>query len=524
MNTLSHPSRLAVLLGGLSLAGCGRDVVVSDVKLAGVGSNPDDIGPAPDAYGGLVEYNWVNIAGDQIPLALLGLTTFDKAGPSLSAFQAPYVMIYGLSFVMEEDMVAPDAQVGTFASPPAVSGACQTVYEPTAFLNSVADVGDKLSFTSDDGAVRYDLGRYPEIYPPDPRDVFTYYIGLESWRPGARTARTLPADGSTNPEQMSSVVIQPANWTFGATVDLSFPGAIPPKDASIGAIPQPLTAAASDRSLSLPADPGGVMLSWVGPRYDDSGALLQSEGSAAACLQYLAHPDDPSAPEDCSTLATFPEDTLSAPGQIYTGPWDTEDDPDRGEPGVWFRWTGDEASTDTVSVTVRFLGPVDMEDESLLEGYVSVEPTDLAKTAWEAYQGSGSLPTDAAIPEGRRAPVSCEEDDAVTWSIDDSYLTANGDPIPTLQGNPLHTLAEVTCTLDDSQGEDGFFLASATLEDAMDYARRHGGEGAVFYFTRSSSTEIATPPVRDSYGKRRDISPLLVVSRAVTLGRFWYGE
>ena len=45
--------------------------------------------------------------------------------------------------------------------------------------------------------------------------------------------------------------------------------------------------------------------------------------------------------------------------------------------------------------------------------------------------------------------------------------------------------------------------------------------GALFYFNRSTRTAVKTPPVRDAYGQRRDIQPILVVSNAVQIGRMW---
>ena len=59
---------------------------------------------------------------------------------------------------------------------------------------------------------------------------------------------------------------------------------------------------------------------------------------------------------------------------------------------------------------------------------------------------------------------------------------------------------------------------------AMDYAALHGAEGAVFFFSRSTETEVQGPPVRDKYGKRHDTSPIKVVSHAMQVGRFWYGQ
>ena len=496
-----------------ALAGCGRDAETARVKMAGVGVNPDDIGPTAEYYGGLVEYDWVDFAGAQLPLGLLGLSALDPAGPSISGFQGPYAMIYGLAFVMEEDLPAPDALLGSFAAPPDAVGSCQTVYEPFSYLNNLADVGSAVSFHSEDDSVRFDVGRYPELYPPDPRDVFTYYIGLEAWRSTALKARTMPSEGD-DPLQMGERVVRPVNWAFGETVDFDFPGGMPPMEASVGSIPVPLAAAGTDRSVTLPTRPEGVMLSWTGPVFDERGNE-ESSGAASSCLQYWGGETEPADATDCVEIPAYPTETINLPGQMYTGPWDTED-------GVLFTWVPSESEVDEiVSITVRFLGPVDPEDEGLQEGFIPVAPDEGVQATWDAYKTAGFLPSDAQLGEGRRSPLACEtEDDGLVWEFDDAYLQDDGSYVAYLQGDPLANLVETTCTLDDSAGQ--FLLTNELLEDAMAYGKLNGAEGAIFYFSRSTRAAIDAPPVRDRYGNRRDTSPLIVVSRAVQLGRFWF--
>ena len=84
-----------------SSAGCGRAVETSDVKLVGVGNNPDEIGPAPTPYGGLVEYNHVDFSGGALPLGAMGLSSYTEAGPSILNMEPPYGAVFGLSYIFD---------------------------------------------------------------------------------------------------------------------------------------------------------------------------------------------------------------------------------------------------------------------------------------------------------------------------------------------------------------------------------------------------------------------------------------
>lgn len=491
MRTLSIFFAPALLLGG-----CGRELSPADVKAVGVGLDPEEIGPEAEYYGGVVEYDWVEFAGGQLPLALMGLVSYDAVGPVFSDFKAPYALVYGLGFVMDTDLPVPDALLGTFASPPGTVGTCQTVYEPFSFVNNLADVGNALRFESEDGTSRFEIERTPSVYPPDARDVFSYYFALETWRPEAQSTWE-PGQDPSDPTTMTSEVFRPSNFPFGELMGFSFPGGAPPSSANVGSIPVPLASLGQDASIALPARPQGVLLSWSGPRYDEWGGLLSEEGEQSVCLQYQETTGSPESPADCPE-SEFPANTESTSGQMYTGPWETGS-------GLSFRWAppeGAEESGETVSITVRFLGEVDRESSEFLTSEVKTD-----RELESAYV--------------------CLDDEDIDWTFNESYLMDEDTLLPSLQGDPASTLVEVTCTVSEALNEDGFaefLLTEDALADAMAYARAHDSGGAVFYFTRSTSAAIPTPPVRDTYGKRRDTSPLLVVSRAVQLGRFWYGQ
>lgn len=122
MNTIRSFSSTALI----SLAlGCGLPATESDVKMAGVGLNPDDIGAIPDMQGGLIEYNLIDFAGSQLPLGLVGLVSYDQVGPDVS-FRPPYKMVMGQGFVFQDDSISPDATMGTLPKPPAAIGICKT--------------------------------------------------------------------------------------------------------------------------------------------------------------------------------------------------------------------------------------------------------------------------------------------------------------------------------------------------------------------------------------------------------------
>ncbi|MDP6934457.1 MAG: hypothetical protein QGG40_16145, partial [Myxococcota bacterium] len=272
MDTRRYGARSLLMVSALTLVACGRETAPADVKMAGVGLNPEEIASAPTPHGGFVEYDWLDFAGANLPLASLGLTAFDPAGPGLSLFNPPYAMVYGLGFLFGEDMDSPDALLGTFAAPPEIEGTCQTVYEPTSYLSSIVDAGGAIDFASVSDDSSFQMGRYPEIYPPDPQDVFSYYFGLETWRVKAQTRWALGAEAGDDPAQMVTEVVQESNFVHGGEVEMSFPGGIPPLEANVGSIPVPLSAAQESVSLTLPTRTAGLMLEWDGPTYDEWGA------------------------------------------------------------------------------------------------------------------------------------------------------------------------------------------------------------------------------------------------------------
>ena len=519
--------RTSPLILSILLVACGREVTPVDHKLAGVGHNPAEIGPTPEMNGGLFEYNWVDFAGAGLPLGMLGLVSYTAVGPDLGTFRPPYALVTSTGFVFEDDLPNTDTLFGTFAAPPSAEGTCYTNIDPRSYLNSVADVGTSIAFQNKDGSGGFVNGRRPVLYAPDLEAVFPYYIELEAWRVSPRVWRPKVGEGDTL-DALQETVFEGSNFVHGAEVEINFPGAIPLPEASFGSIPMPLAAWGKDRSFHLPTRPTGLMVSWTGPRYGAWGQPL-GEGENKTCVQYAAHGADPASPEDCLTLAPFPAeldptDGSALPGQMYTGPWDAES-------GVVFEWipSEDDRVEETITLTVQFLAKVDTDDENKRERVVTVPPSSDVEDDWEAAIEDGFIPEGTPVPDGRRPAFACETDDGsengATWELDESLVLENGEYLPSLRGEPSHTLAEVTCSFPDRSADGAygrFVLTPEIIEEALTYARANGAEGAVFSFVRQTTLNLETPPVRDRYGNRRDISPIKVVGNAAVLGRFWY--
>ena len=114
--------RFGPFLGLLVVAGCGRETTEVGHKLAGVGSDPTEVGPEPVNYGGLIAYDWVEFAGAGLPLGMLGLVAYDAVGPDFGTFEQPYALVTGTGFVFESDLPNTDTLFGAFGVAPAAEG------------------------------------------------------------------------------------------------------------------------------------------------------------------------------------------------------------------------------------------------------------------------------------------------------------------------------------------------------------------------------------------------------------------
>ena len=502
---------------GILLACTAGEVDSSDAKLVGVGLNPDEIGQNAEAAGGLFEYDWINFAGDQLPLALLGFTSYDPVSWT-SGFKPPYAWVSGLTFIFTDDTQSPDSIYGNFASPPGVVGGCQMVVEPFSYLtSSSADVGDALTIrgTEKQNGAPLDVivGRFPAVYPADPQDVFPYYQYNAGWRDAPSYKYVQVKEGSQSPYDLEQQVLEGPNFIHGSSMEIDFPGSLPPVEANNSSIPLPLAALGPLPEVELPDRQDGIMLSWTGPRYDRYGGII-GDGEQSTCFRYRADEKAPASAEDCVGLDDPESSENELVANMYTGPWDTDD-------GVKFEWVPVEGSDDTVTITVRFLGPVDLSDDRLVSAYVPVTPTAAALEQFKEAEGAGLIP-DGTAPVGYRAALPCDDPNEIEWTVDPNNIMPDGGFSPALQGNPTHTMIELTCQVADSDAE--FVLTQDIVQEALDYADVHDAQGTVFYFTRSRQDSFETPDVRDRYGKRHVISDIEFVSNSIELGRFWYAR
>ena len=79
---------------------------------------------------------------------------------------------------------------------------------------------------------------------------------------------------------------------------------------------------------------------------------------------------------------------------------------------------------ETLSISIRFLGPVDTDNEDLNEGVIPIEPNSSAEDAWDRAISEGTIPEGAEITDGRRTALPCDDDDDV-----DDYLDADATPL-----------------------------------------------------------------------------------------------
>lgn len=482
-----------LLLLSLLAAACGRDVSQVGTKFSGVGYNPDEIAPTPEPHGGLVEYSWVNFAGGGLSLAAVKLTDFTSV-PISPGFEPPYVMVYGQAFVFDKPAVGVD-NFGVILDVPELPGTCYTAVEPTGLMlmSSTADLGTNISFRNSDGTVGFVLDRVPAEYPSDPQDALVYYSSLSSWRTEEIVGYNAGA-GVQSYTDLEKEVLVPMNWRHGEEMVMEYPGGVAPLYANAGSLPFPSSYnPGGSPSITLPNRQEGLLFSWDGPRYDTEGIVYTESGPQSTCLNYNWPEDDaPGAKEDCLTLPK-PGMNESYQGQIYTGPWDTTG-------GLKMDWYQGEVEGDILTLTIRFLGPLDLENDTYIrERMVNYD--------------------DPENPEEGRAALPCEEGE---WTVPTTFYTREGELVPTLRGDPFHVVTELTCRLDDSAGT--FTLTEDLVGPALQAAKERKAEGAIFAITRSRIVEAPVPPVKDNYDNRNDIEDILVIARSMELGRFWYSS
>lgn len=481
-------TRLRLLLLMPLIAACGRNTENAKVRLVGVGSDPETIGASPTPYGGLVSYDNVELSGGGLSLAHMGLGSFTEVGPGFANFAPPYRAIVGFSYLFDAKLSAADTLTFTAPVPPVNTGTCYTTFSPQGPIGSfnTVDVGDYMEFVSGDGTKRFRMVRNPTDVPPDARDEFVYYSTIEPWAPTARNHR-VPGSDASDPRAMREEAYMLPNYPFGEEMQFRFPGGATRFDQPISSIPRPSAAATTgtvSQTIRLPSDLGGVQMSWNGPRFDGTGQTI-GDGDQSTCLEFYGDGHiAPDSPEACATEPVYPSDKASwdkFPGQIYTGPWDTADGK------IQLHWTPG-AEDEPVSFAVRFMAPVDQADPNYL----------IAK-------------------HGDRAASTCEQgQDGTTWEFDQSLSNE-----PAMEGDPFSRMVEVSCLFEDTGSAE---VSMDQMGEAFAYLAGNPAGGAIFFFGRTAEVEADVPFVKDPFDERHDISPVLLASKVVRVGRFHWDQ
>ena len=483
----------------LALASCGRNASEAEVKSVGVGLNPEEIGPAPTPYGGVVEYNHVDFGGSGLPLVLTGFGGFSEVGPQLISFEPPYSAVLGFSYIFDELLPAGDTFSFIMPAAPMADDHCYTQFEANGPIGSftTVDVGDYMEFRrASDDVTTMKFDRVPGEYPADAQDLSIYYAALSSYAPSARTHLVPNPEDPDNALNMVSETYRVNNFPFGEEVTFGFPGGFSQFDQPVSSIPRP-SKALPPNNLMLPEQLGDVRMSWDGPRYafvNQEGYVSGESGSQETCFEFFRAPADASDSIDaCANKSELPDALFTYSrfkGQMYTGPWETDG-------GVQFEWDPGEQDAEMV-LTVRVMGELDITDDSFSYPAVQLE--------------NG---------EYRQAQV-CEESEASTeFVFDEDRYTDGGQLLASLQGDPTSKMAEVTCRL---KNDGDFTLTKEMLQDALDYGETRGIGGVVFYLARTTEAEATVPPAKDLYDQRHDISPVRLTARSVRIGRFWWGQ
>jgi hypothetical protein len=487
---------LALSLLSIGSVGCATEPSSRDEVSAG-------------SYGGIIEYDLFDFSGGGLSLGLAGLAGLDEVG-GRHGFAPPYSLVRGFGVVVDAKLDGIESY-STISRLPAEEDACLTSVGASGLAGSftTTDLGDRITFTALDGEAVFSMNRYPASYPPQADDGEVWYAASESWRP--QPIYGLVPGTTSSALDAEQRVLRSANFPFGETVEMSFRGALPPDGVPVGSIPLPSSHLGNGR-LVLPQEQEGIRLSWDGPRFDLAGEVI-SDGEQAACLDYF-WPEGTEVPPDAEGCAAAEHSYGGEGGQIYTGPWSTRDG------ALTIQWTvpNEALEGEVLSLSVRLLGAVDREDHERFGAYM-------------VSHGGGD-------PRCGREAMSCEGD-VGAWVFDPSYLdidwtdppdAACGDGsyplddaplIPSLQGDPLHTVAEVGCRLRDD-GE--FVLTDELMAEAYAYAMQHRAAGAVLLFTRTRAVEVEVPDVKSPYDQRMEISPVLLNARSVVLGRLWFGD
>lgn len=202
----------------LILWGCGRpgSVVENPVGFMNVGIDPEYIRPAPEPYGGVIEYSLINFAGKNLGLGLFGFNDILVSGS----------WVLGVGLLTNPPQTKWDSFSMGVTLAPSENDTCyiNTYGGGLTISGEELDIGSSISIVGVENDVKYEIPRNLEDYQTDFGEAnYIYYLGLEEYiRFGT-----------------SSII--PANFSPGTLFKLSFPGGIAPENANFSFIPRPLS-------------------------------------------------------------------------------------------------------------------------------------------------------------------------------------------------------------------------------------------------------------------------------------------
>ena len=202
------------------------------VQLVGRGAELDNVLPAPEPFGGAIEYGRFRIWGHNIGLGITGLYGDSPRvdGTSFTLGSASFGYPPDESYDRTSAILMP--------GPPS-PGSCVTRIGAPGWAGAAeyVDVGDHVAFSRGDGS-RIVLERSPSIHPRP---------SGESWY-------------ASYGENLRPVVIDhellPETWLSGESVELTFPGTIAPPESTLGSIPYPL----QDADVMFPTALDGLQI------------------------------------------------------------------------------------------------------------------------------------------------------------------------------------------------------------------------------------------------------------------------
>jgi len=216
----------------LFLISCLRPTDDYTVQLMGRGTELDNVLPAPEPYGGAIEYARFRINGHNIGLGITGLYGDSPRvdGTSFTLGSATFGYPPDPSYDRTSAVLMPG---------PPTAGSCVTrVGAPGwAAASEYVDVGDHIAFVQQDGS-RIVLERSPSIHPRPAGESWYVSYG-ENLGPVVRDHPDLPD-----------------TWLSGVSAELTFPGTISPADATVGSIPYPL----QDADVAFPTELAGLQI------------------------------------------------------------------------------------------------------------------------------------------------------------------------------------------------------------------------------------------------------------------------